>query len=668
MSRIFVLTFLFLYGHLSFGSLPTNQKIDSLKDLLSKTAGRKQTAGQANILYTLGAHYKTSLSDSAISCYKAGIEIAQNIHDDTLMANGQIELGYIYYLVGNYNASIDNLFKALKVFEDKGLKKNTVRCMQYIGLAYSELGMYEKAMVFSKQSYDLSMEIGDKYSAATAETMIGSIYYNQLNYDQALIYFEKCLQIMEELRNKQGISDAINNVSLIYSQKKEYTKALQYQFRSLALARELNDKKGVSANYYNIGVIYHDKKEYATALKYIDSCIYMSMAANEKNNLKNCYETKADIYAKQNLFEPAFENLMLFSRMKDTLMNEDNRKQFAEMSTKYETERKDDEIKILNKDKELQEQKLKQQETIRNAIIAGLLMLILLFFVVYNQYLHKQKANAALSKTLKELKQTQAQLVQSEKMASLGQLTAGVAHEINNPINFVSGNIKPLQRNIDDIRAVLKAYEARISANHLEDQFKDVLELIKKVDLNYALDECNSLLLGIEGGANRTIDIVRSLHDFAKHDHGFKTAANINSNLDATLQLVSNFLEERNIQVVKHYGSLPQVKCHVGEVNQVFMNIISNAIDAIGKNGTITVSTKQVENCVKISFADTGKGMSREVLKKAFDPFFTTKDVGKGVGLGLSSSFGIIERHNGKLEAFSTLGHGAEFVITLPVA
>src|SRR6185436_3083631 len=255
------------------------------------------------------------------------------------------------------------------------------------------------------------------------------------------------------------------------------------------------------------------------------------------------------------------------------------------------------------------------------------------------------------------LQQTQQQLVQSEKMASLGQLTAGVAHEINNPINFVSANVNPLKRN-----------------------FAELLDLINKKkeissdDLNYTINETHQLISGIEEGSRRTAEIVKGLRNFTHLDEEEIKKTNINEGIESTLVLLRNKLSQLNIELIKSFGNLPEINGYPGQLNQVFMNIISNAVDSFGENVTenkerkIFIATTKEGNRIKISIRDTGMGMTQEVKKKVFDPFFTTKDVGKGTGLGLSISYGIIEKHGGKIEVESEVNKGCEFIIWLPCA
>lgn len=276
-------------------------------------------------------------------------------------------------------------------------------------------------------------------------------------------------------------------------------------------------------------------------------------------------------------------------------------------------------------------------------------------------------ANDALHKTVADLKAAQEQLVQSEKMASLGQLTAGIAHEINNPVNFVTANIQPLKDDLSEVIKVIENYERIVKEKGLQNDFSEVDEFKKKHDFNLTMNEINDLLKGIGDGALRTSEIVKGLRNFSRLDQNVFRKANINESIESTLTLLHSNYKNR-IEIIKEYGDLPEVDCYPGQLNQVFMNILSNAIQAISDDGKIFIKTNFKDNKIRISIKDTGIGMSEEVRKKIFDPFFTTKEVGKGTGLGLSISFGIIRKHNGEIEVFSKPGEGSEFVIKIPIS
>jgi len=280
-----------------------------------------------------------------------------------------------------------------------------------------------------------------------------------------------------------------------------------------------------------------------------------------------------------------------------------------------------------------------------------------------NEVLEQQKHE--LEATLENLKLMQSQLIQSEKMASVGILTAGIAHELNNPINFVSSNVNPLLRDVNDVFAIIKKYDEIVKSNKLEGSFSEVDELKVKMDFSFLIKEIINLLEGIEEGANRSSEIVKGMRSFSRLDEVKCQLYDIHEGIDSTLILLHNKIKNR-ITVRKDYGNLKELECYPSKLNQVLMNVLTNSIQAIDGKGEILIKTLSSDHEIKIIIKDNGKGMSPEVKKHIFDPFFTTKDVGKGTGLGLSISYGIIEQHKGNIDVISEAGKGTEFIISLP--
>jgi signal transduction histidine kinase len=256
-------------------------------------------------------------------------------------------------------------------------------------------------------------------------------------------------------------------------------------------------------------------------------------------------------------------------------------------------------------------------------------------------------------------------LVQQEKMASLGLLTAGVAHEINNPINFVSAGIDSLRANFADIKSILSSYMQLKVGEANEEKLAAIEKEKKRLEINEVLTEADELFASIKNGANRTTEIVRNLKSFSRHNESEFKKANLEEGIDSTLVILRSQLKGR-VEVVKEYCDLPEILCFPGQMNQVFINIINNAAQAISDKGTIWIKTARVNGYAEVRIKDSGVGMTEEVKKHIFDPFFTTKDVGVGTGLGLSISYGIIEKHEGKIEVESAQGKGTEFIIRLP--
>jgi signal transduction histidine kinase len=264
-----------------------------------------------------------------------------------------------------------------------------------------------------------------------------------------------------------------------------------------------------------------------------------------------------------------------------------------------------------------------------------------------------------------KLKEMSSQILQSEKLASIGQLAAGVAHEINNPIGFVNSNLGTLKIYVEKMLIALSAYEK--SEEEMSGETREsLIALKKKINLDYIREDIASLLAESMDGMQRVKRIVQDLKDFSHVDETGMQLANLEQGLDSTLNVVWNELKYK-AEVVKEYAGIPDVLCIPAQLNQVFMNLLINAGQAIEENGKITIRTGQDGDTVWVEVEDTGKGVKPEHLNRIFDPFFTTKPVGKGTGLGLSISFGIVQKHGGRIEVKSEEGHGAVFRVVLPL-
>ena len=272
--------------------------------------------------------------------------------------------------------------------------------------------------------------------------------------------------------------------------------------------------------------------------------------------------------------------------------------------------------------------------------------------------------NVALLKMNEELEAAQSQLLQSEKMASLGQLAAGVAHEINNPVGFVNSNLGTLGKYITSMFKVIAAYET-VHASGDDIRFAQVINLKNEIDFPYLLEDIPNLLKESQDGLSRVKRIVQDLKDFSHVDDSNWQYANIEQGIDSTLNVVSNELKYK-AEVVREYAGLPEVECLPSQLNQVFMNMLINAVQAIENKGFIKIATGVVDDEIWVEVADTGKGISPEHVSRIFDPFFTTKPVGKGTGLGLSLSYGIVQKHHGRIEVKSEMGKGTVFRVWLP--
>ena len=283
-----------------------------------------------------------------------------------------------------------------------------------------------------------------------------------------------------------------------------------------------------------------------------------------------------------------------------------------------------------------------------------------------------QVAHRELQSTHEALKSTQSRLVQTEKMASLGQLVAGVSYEINTPLSFVSNNVAVLERDLNDLLDLIELYrqgEADLGKAQ-PDLVEKIQELCQRIDLNYCLSNLPRLIERTREGLRRIERIVQELRLFARVDEGDWNEVDLNPGIESAINITKGYARKKGVRIVMDLGALPTIRCRAARIHQVIVNLLTNAIDACAaETGVVTVHTETEPEAmgVRIDVQDNGCGIDAANLERIFDPFFTTKPVGQGTGLGLSISYGIIEEHGGRIEVQSNPGEGARFTIHLPI-
>ena len=280
-----------------------------------------------------------------------------------------------------------------------------------------------------------------------------------------------------------------------------------------------------------------------------------------------------------------------------------------------------------------------------------------------------EKRNAELARGKADLERLQAQIIHNEKMASLGQLTAGIAHELNNPVGFIYGNLDILNQSIAGLTELLTYFD---KAPLPETIASGAMIIKEKIDYRASVEELSLIIEDCRDGAQRIRDIVQNLRTFSRLDEAEFAKTDIHEGIDSTIRILSRYYTADNVTLIRDYGELPPVDAYVGQLNQVWMNLLANAAQAVSagsSGGEVRVTTRAEADgeSVSVSVQDTGCGISGEHLNRIFDPFFTTKSVGEGTGLGLSISFSIVERHGGKISVQSELNQGTTFTVTLPI-
>jgi signal transduction histidine kinase len=621
------------------------------------------------------------------------VSLAEEINFPRGIALGYKNIGNFYTEQGGYNEAIEHFSKALRIYEDLGDKEGINQCLNNIGNVHRYLANYDEALDYFLKSLAMSEEIGAKQGIAYALNNIAIVYAMLEKYDEVLEYFLKSLKISEEIKDTKGIAYSLNNIGLVYEEMNDYETALEYHLRSLKMKEDLGNIGGISSSLKNIGNLYFWMEKYEKALDYGQRSLEINEEIGNKNGIvhssinigaiylaqqnyeaaaqlyqqaldvareigakdliKESYNHFSQLYTAKKDYLKALEYYKLYSAIKDSIYNEESNQRIAEMQTKYETEKKEKEIEILTKDRAIQDLELKRQKIVRNSLLGGSVLILFLAMVIYNRYRLKTKANRELEDALRQLRDAQQQLVMKEKLASLGNLVAGVAHEINNPIGAVHSAAEVSNRAVDIIEGALA-------------DIKSPEDIKKNKLLQKAIQSLKENTHVVVTGSDRVARIVRTLRNFAHLDESEYQKADINEGLESTLILV-NHLYKNKIEVLREFGNIPEITCYPNQLNQVFMNLLVNAGQAIKEKGVVRIRTFAVERNVHIMISDTGEGIPADKIDKIFDPGFTTRGVGVGMGLGLSISYNIIQKHKGAISAESEPGKGTEFTIILPI-
>jgi len=591
--------------------------------------------------------------------------------DRNILATIFNDMGFANYRTKNYEAAKNYFRKALKIYKDSvPYTRPTVGCINSIGLCFRNTNQTDSAIYFFKKSAQLAQIIKDTAWIGIANGNIGDVYINNKEYKKAIPFLELDILSNKTAKEWTQVAASVVQLALCYGKMNNWNKTKQL-LDSAWLFRE----KGVVDRDIERMII--DKKYFEVLSAY--------------------YEAQKD-----------FENALITQRkahsIHDTIQNIEQEKNIAHLQNEFEVHQEVKENKLLNKENKLHKEIILQQK-ISNLLTISLLLIVLVFaFWFYkknkeqkmlNKILQDQKiviedahtetnqknellseSNQRLNELLNELKNTQIKLIQSEKMSALGTLTAGIAHEINNPINFVYAGTNALIENLKDFEYILQQYE-QLDPKSSQQAWEHLAKIKRKLDYENLKIEILGVSQDIKMGAERVIDIVKSLKTFSRSEQSSSwQTVDIVPNIDATLTILNHQIKHK-VQIIKKYEAKTFfIECNIGEINQIFMNLIGNAIDAIEKEGIIEIGLEQKnppnlliseQKYLQISIKDNGSGIPAEVQQRIFESFFTTKAIGKGTGLGLSISFGIIEKHKGIILLDSQVGKGTCFTIYLPI-
>ncbi len=610
------------------------------------------------------AYWRLAKYDSSLYFQEKAIEIAEQIGSDSLKAKIISNKALVYKERGQYSLSLDNSFRAYSAFRELGDELNEAIVSSNIGTVYKEMGNYTEAYDYYLRSIAIGNKITNGLIICGNYNFLGEVLLLMEGFDESREYLELAIAYCDVIDNKYYLSQGYFNLGTLLGKMGKLDSAFFYYNTAFELQKELGDQKGMSSTLNALGRLSIDKSEFENAYKFLMTAYEIA----ENNDL--LFEMRDNFALKirfdsltQNYFS-AFRNYGVFNALSDSINRMQQVNEVAEVISQYQNE-------ALLMDKELQEEVIMRQALQSRFIISILIFtLLIIFILVYvirnktsmnktlkllNHEITEQKEelqlqsnqlrlahddtnqkNKELTEAMDQLRDAQRKLIESEKMVSLGVLSAGVAHEINNPMNFIKGGINGLTKEItkSDLAG--------------DDVVAKYIQIINE-------------------GVDRSQSIIRSLSHFSRSGGEMDEECNVNSILDNCLVMLQNKLKGR-VEINKEIEKdLPLIIGNEGRLHQAFLNILSNADQAIDGQGEITLATRSSKDNVRVVIKDSGSGIDKKYYSKIMDPFFTTKEPGVGTGLGLSITYRIIEEHGGKIEFDSQIGVGTEFTVSIPI-
>lgn len=624
------------------------------------------------------------------------LEYFEKVNDARGIVAIYINVGYVYEQVGDYASALEYETRARELAEKEGIYRSVGTSSHNLANVYRKLGRYDEALV----EYQRCLAIYDSLKlpgyAAEAWRDLGANYLAQDSLIRASTCINKSIEIFQSIGNEpeQGVS--LLELGRLYG-RRGMPKEAEVQFTmALQKARHHRDSHLEAKAQLALAENALLQGHYAVADRALERGLYLADSLSLLPSVADGYGLKAQLAAARGQYAQAYSWQQRQNWLNDSLHSAGLQDKVFQLQATYQHSREAAEIQRLEQENQIQQlQSARERSTwfvgiFVIAVVAGGVIGVQRYR--YRKAREKElqqraeqlktqveektaelvtqseellQANHELEAILQHLKETQQQLVQSEKMASLGTLTAGIAHEINNPINFISSSVIPLKERMDLLQEVRTRVEALVAPEHQE----ALQALYQQVELDAVMEEIQELTHAIALGADRTAGIVKGLRNFSRLDESSYKVINLEEAIESTLLLLQSQYKDR-ITIERSYEDMEGLSCYPSQLSQLLMNLLTNAIQAIPDRGEIRIRTQPVriqgQPWVKLQVEDTGIGMSPEVQQHIFEPFFTTKEVGKGTGLGLSISYSIVEKHGGNISVESTPGQGATFTVLLP--
>jgi signal transduction histidine kinase len=645
------------------GQAQSNEELNK-QELLHDLSASKEDSSRVKILRELAEYYIGLETDSSLLLAKEALDLSNKIEYDYGKIMSLFTMGKVFAYIGNYNRGLELYFQSLELSQQLKYPMWIAFNFSYIGQVYSEQGDYEQALRYYFKCRPIVEKNGLNTMFAGLLLRIGQVYENIGKLDSAGFYFDKSYASVQKYRDDYSIGKIQYSLGELSSKRGNLKQAMK--FYKLSMASSLNVEDYIPFCNAGVGVanVYNELGSTDSAIYYARQSLATARNAGFLPQQLDASDFFVQYFKRERKFDSAFLYQEVSSALKDSLISREKMREFQKISFSEQL-----------RQMETEQEKAKYRNRIRiYVLLGGMLAFLTVAIVMWRNVRLKQKANklltaqkleiekqrSRLEESYQELKTTQRQLIQSEKMASLGELTAGIAHEIQNPLNFVN--------NFSEVNVELLA---------------EMQQEIEKGNLGEAKNIANDVIENhhkINQHGKRADSIVKGMLQHTRASSGQKELTDINILADEYLRLAYHGLRARDRSFNAKFKtrldhSVGKINIVPQDIGRVILNLVNNAFYAVsekqkqnitGYEPTVTLSVKKNDNKVEISVNDNGNGMPQKNLEKIFQPFFTTKPTGQGTGLGLSLSYDIVKAHGGELKVETKEGEGSEFIIQLP--
>lgn len=562
------------------------------------------------------AHYMLSSYKSALAEALVTLRLAEELEDRKEQANALSVLSLVHWTLGSYDQALQECFQGLRIVEELGDAWSMAWGYTIAGGIYQTIGDHQKALEFHRKSHEIFVDQNYGLGEARSLSGLGTVYQSLGNQTAALECHEKALEIYRKIGNKTGEARALSDIGVIFQERGEVEKALELHLETLRIREEENNQQALTTSLLNLGRLHLQLQHTEQAQAFLERALSISERVGAKPKAYQVHELLSQLFEQIGDLQRALHHHRLYQQLKEEVFNEQANTKLKNLQIGLEVERSRREAEIHR----LRNVELKD----KNDQLAGL---------------------------LSELQATQAQLVHSEKMAALGDLVAAIAHEINTPMGAI--------RTAADIaiRGAERVVEA-IEASETIDELKSRRSLQTTIA---ALRKNGQL---IATASERIGRLIQSLKSFARLDQAEFQQFHLKDSIEDTLTLLEPRLRDR-ITVIKEYGEVPPIYGYPAQINQVFMNLLRNAEQAIAERGTITVKTYQDDGFACVCVTDTGRGIPQDQLGRLFNPGFTVEDSRVRASMSLFTSMNIVQKHQGEIQVESEVGKGSTFTIRI---